>query len=85
MDVVITVCDAAAGESCPIWPGHPLTAHWGVPDPAAVDGDEPTRLAAFGDVFGRLDRRIARFLALPMDLDAAALQDRLRQIGAEGD
>src|SRR3954468_12636883 len=58
MDFIVTVCDSAAGEICPIWPGHPIAAHWGVPDPAAVMGDEPTRRAAYLDAFAMLRRRI---------------------------
>ena len=65
MDLIITVCDNAAGESCPIWPGHPATAHWGVPDPAVVEGDEATQRAAFGKAFGTLRRRIELLVALP--------------------
>ncbi|NRG17430.1 arsenate reductase ArsC [Rhizobiales bacterium] len=63
MDLVVTVCDAAAGEACPIWPGHPLTVHWGIPDPAGADGAEGGE-TAFNLAYDRLERRIAAFLAL---------------------
>ena len=65
MDFIITVCDSAAGESCPLWPGHPATAHWGVSDPAAVMGDEATRRAAFRAALLTLRRRIELLIALP--------------------
>jgi len=83
LDAVITVCDNAAGETCPIWPGHPLTAHWGIADPAAVDGSVTEQQAAFRRAFGELDTRIAGLLSLPVgSLDRAALQERLRAIVA---
>jgi arsenate reductase len=82
MDVIVTVCDQAAGEVCPIWPGGPMAAHWGVADPAAVEGDEETRLQAFRAAFHLLDRRIALLTALDLDaLDRSALQRRLNEIG----
>lgn len=82
MDFIFTVCDAAAGESCPLWPGHPATAHWGVPDPAAVTGSDAEKRRAFADAFAVLGRRIAQFARLPLDeLDAAELQQQARQIG----
>lgn len=82
MDFVITVCDNAAGEACPIWPGRPVTAHWGVPDPAAHEGDEDERMKAFYDAARMLKRRIELFLSLPLDsLDAMSLQAELRGIG----
>lgn len=82
MDFVITVCDNAAGEACPIWPGRPVTAHWGVPDPAAHEGDEDERMKAFHDAARMLKRRIELFLSLPLDsLDAMSLQAELRGIG----
>lgn len=65
MDLIITVCDSAAGESCPLWPGHPATAHWGVPDPAAVTGDAATRRAAFRAAMLTLRRRVELLIALP--------------------
>ncbi len=83
MDFIITVCDDAAGEACPVWPGHPATAHWGVPDPAAETGDEARRLKAFHDAARTLKRRIELFRSLPLDkLDALSLQAELRGIGA---
>ena len=82
IDVVITVCDNAAGEVCPIWPGHPVTAHWGVPDPVAVEGTEQARRQAFEAAWLMLKRRAERLLALPWDeLDRDALQRELRAIG----
>lgn len=82
MDFIITVCDNAAGEACPFWPGHPLTAHWGVPDPASHAGDEAERAKAFHDAARMLKRRIELFLSLPHDkLDALSLQAELRGIG----
>ena len=82
LDFIFTVCDNAAGESCPLWPGHPVTAHWGVPDPAAVQGTDEHRLQAFEDTFRILERRVERFVALPLaGLDPAELSRRLREIG----
>jgi len=82
MDFVFTVCDQAAGELCPIWPGHPVTGHWGVPDPAAADGSEADRMLAFRDAFRMLERRIKLFLALPLaSLDRTALQREVDAIG----
>lgn len=82
MEIIITVCDNAAGESCPIWPGRPATAHWGIPDPAGVGETEPERLAAFALAHEQLSRRIDAFLALPHDaLDAAEVKARLDAIG----
>jgi arsenate reductase len=82
MDFVFTVCDDAAGEACPVWIGRPATAHWGIPDPAAVTESDIERQRAFAEAFGLLRNRIARFLALPMDdLDAIALAERLKAIG----
>jgi arsenate reductase len=83
MDFVITVCDQAAGEVCPIWPGQPITAHWGIADPAAVDGSTAQIAQAFNDALAILDRRIGLFLALPLDkLDAIAIKHRVDEIGA---
>jgi arsenate reductase len=85
MDMVITVCDNAAGEACPVWLGHPALAHWGVPDPAAVEGDEDTRKRAFVAAYATLRRRIELLLALPMEkLDRLAAQASLREIGQVG-
>jgi len=64
MDIILTVCDNAAAEPCPIWPGHPATAHWGLPDPAAVEGGEEMVARAYADAFATLNRRISRLLAL---------------------
>jgi len=83
-DFVITVCDRAK-ESCPIFPGQPMLAHWGMPDPAEVDGDEPTKRAAFQDAFLLISRRIDLLLALPLEkLERLALAARVRSIGASG-
>ena len=84
LDFVFTVCDNAAGEVCPIWPGQPMTAHWGVPDPAAViGGSEAEIAAAFADAYGRLQNRITIFVNLPFaGLDRLSLQKRLDAIGA---
>ena len=81
-DFIFTVCDNAAGEICPIWPGHPMTAHWGIEDPAAVEGEGQRE--AFMTALRYLQRRIDLFLALPLDsIEAMALQSRLNQIGQE--
>jgi arsenate reductase (thioredoxin) len=86
LDFVITVCDNAAGEVCPIWPGQPMTAHWGVPDPAAVTGTDAEIAAAFADAYGRLSNRITIFVNLPFEsLDRLSLQNRLDQIGRRAD
>jgi arsenate reductase len=82
MDFVFTVCDDAASETCPVWPGQPMTAHWGIPDPAAVEGSEIDRRAAFSAAFAALENRIRLFVSLPFDsLDRMALQQRLDAIG----
>lgn len=82
---VFTVCDAAAKEVCPLWPGQPMTAHWGVPDPAAVEGPPDKVEKAFQEAFMILERRISLMLCLPLEsLDKMALQKRLDQIGVEG-
>ena len=79
---VFTVCDKAAGEVCPLWPGQPITAHWGVEDPAAVQGSEDVRRAAFKDALMVFSRRIELFLSLPIEkLDKLALRERLEGIG----
>ncbi|MDP3226705.1 MAG: arsenate reductase ArsC [Acidovorax sp.] len=84
MDFVLTVCDNAAGEVCPVWPGQPMSAHWGVPDPAAAQGTEEEKQRAFSDAFLTLNRRITIFLALPFDkLDKLSLQSELHRIGTE--
>jgi len=82
LDFVFTVCDNAAGEVCPIWPGQPMTAHWGIPDPAAVEGDDATRRKAFADACHTLLHRIRIFASLPLDkLDRLSLQRRLDDLG----
>ena len=84
LDFLITVCDQAAGESCPIWPGQPTTAHWGVPDPAAVQGSDERRHRAFTEAFLVLKRRVELMAALPIDrLDRPSLEARLNQIGRQ--
>jgi arsenate reductase (thioredoxin) len=86
MDFVFTVCDQAAGEVCPIWPGNPVTAHWGVSDPAAAEGTEEERRRAFRDAYRRLEARIKLFVALPVaKLDRLALKRRAEEIGRTGD
>lgn len=83
LDFVFTVCDNAAGEVCPVWPGQPMTAHWGIPDPAAVAGTEAEIGAAFGEAARQLRNRIVPFLALPhASLDRLSLQAKMREIGA---
>jgi len=82
LDFVFTVCDNAANEVCPIWPGQPMTAHWGVPDPAAAGGSEAERRLAFADAYRMLNNRIGIFVSLPMaSLDRMSLQRRLDEIG----
>ena len=82
MDFVFTVCDAAAGEACPVWSGRPVTAHWGIPDPAAADGGEAERVLAFRDAFRLLGQRLRIFVSLPVDsLDRMALARRVEAIG----
>ena len=86
MDFVFTVCDDAAGEACPVWPGQPMTAHWGITDPAAVQGSLMDRERAYVDAFRYMKNRISLFLALPLSkLEPLSLTARLREIGhAEG-
>jgi arsenate reductase len=82
LDFVFTVCDDAAGESCPVWPGQPMTAHWGVPDPARATGTDAEIALAFNDAYRMLHQRIAIFTALPIDkLDRLSLQGKLDEIG----
>ncbi|MGQ0698591.1 MAG: arsenate reductase ArsC [Panacagrimonas sp.] len=84
LDFVFTVCDQAAGEQCPHWPGQPMTAHWGMPDPAAVEGTHEQQLKAFTDTFMVLRRRIELFASLPFDkLDRLALQKRVKDIASQ--
>ncbi len=83
MDFVFTVCDQAAGEQCPYWPGQPLTVHWGMPDPAAATGSDEDKLRAFAETYTALQRRISLFVALPLEkLDADTLKTRLRALAA---
>ena len=83
MDFVFTVCDNAASEVCPIWPGQPMSAHWGIPDPAAAEGSEAERRLAFAEAYRAMLNRISVFVSLPMQsLDRLGLQKRLREIGA---
>lgn len=86
LDFVFTVCDNAAGEVCPIWPGQPMTAHWGIPDPAAVIGTEAEIGAAFGDATRLLNNRITLFVSLPLtSIDRLSLQRKLKAIGDSED
>jgi len=86
LDFVFTVCDNAAKEVCPVWPGQPMTAHWGIPDPAAVEGREADIERAYRDAFFMLDRRISLFLALPIEkLSKLALQKEVDDIGHTSD
>ena len=81
MDFIITVCDNAAGETCPLWPGQPISAHWGFPDPAAVQGSEAEQRAAFEQVFQRITQRVRLLLDLPLaSLDALAIRRELQNI-----
>ena len=83
LDLIITVCDNAAGEVCPVWPGHPMTAHWGIEDPAAVEG--LAQREAFLRALGYLRNRISMLLALPGEADRASLQENVRAIGDSED
>ena len=84
MDFILTVCDKAAGEVCPAWPGQPISAHWGVEDPVAVQGDEERKRKAFSDAFLTLQRRVALLINLPMEkLDKLSLQNELNHIGTQ--
>ena len=83
MDFVFTVCDNAAKETCPVWPGQPMSAHWGVPDPARVEGNESEHQVAFNEAFRMLNNRISIFMNLPMSsLDKLSLQEKLNDIGS---
>ena len=82
LDFVFTVCDNAAGEVCPVWPGQPVTAHWGLPDPAAVEGSDDDKAKAFRDTYVALERRISLFTSLPIaGLDQLTLSRRVAEIG----
>ena len=84
LDFVFTVCDNAAGEVCPMWPGQPITAHWGVEDPVAVEGSDEDKRKAFFHAYNRLQNRIQLFLSLPLTkLDRVALTQRLKEIGTQ--
>lgn len=84
MDFVFTVCDQAAGEICPVWPGQPISAHWGMPDPAAVTGSEQERLKAFREVAVMMKRRLDIMMSLPLtSLDRLAIQKHVREIGQQ--
>jgi len=86
MDFVFTVCDQAAGEVCPVWPGQPMTAHWGIPDPAAVQGSDAEKMQAFREALRMLANRIGVFAELPFDkLDRLKLKARLDDIGRTSD
>jgi len=85
MDFVFTVCDSAAAETCPVWPGQPMTAHWGIPDPAAVEGTDTEKALAFADAYRQLNARIGVFVNLPVtSLDRLSLQKKLDDIGRTG-
>ncbi|MGB6466574.1 MAG: arsenate reductase ArsC [Xanthobacteraceae bacterium] len=82
LDFVFTVCDNAAGETCPVWPGQPMTAHWGIPDPAEATGTEAEVALAFKDAYRMLERRLGIFVPLPLrSLDQLSLQSKLHEIG----
>ncbi len=84
MDFVVTVCDNAAGEVCPLWPGHPVTAHWGFPDPAAVEGTDEEKRAAFAQTLRQIRNRVQFFLSLPLEtLDRMAIESRMRELGKQ--
>ena len=86
MDFVFTVCDQAAAEACPVWPGQPMSAHWGVPDPAAATGNEAEKRLAFSDTFRMLNNRISILTSLPLSsLDSLSLQKQLDEIGRRQD
>ena len=85
MDFIFTVCDQAAGEVCPVWPGNPVTAHWGVPDPAAIDGTEAEQRRAFREAYVVLENRIKLFVALPIEkLDRMAMKRNVDDLGRRG-
>lgn len=85
MDFVFTVCDSAGAETCPVWPGQPMTAHWGIPDPAAAEGSEAEKRAAFAEAYKQLTNRISVFVNLPIgSIDRLSLQQRMDAIGKDG-
>ncbi len=84
MDFVVTVCDKAAGEMCPLWPGQPVTAHWGFPDPAAVVGTDEMKRAAFAQTLRQMRTRVQLFMSLPLEtLDRMAIENQMRAIGKQ--
>ena len=84
MDFIVTVCDKAAGEMCPLWPGQPVTAHWGFPDPAAVEGTDEVKREAFKQTLRQIRNRVQLFLSLPLEtLDRMAIESRMKAIGRE--
>ena len=84
MDFIVTVCDKAAGEMCPLWPGQPVAAHWGFPDPAAVEGSDEEKRAAFAQTLRQIRNRVQLFLSLPLEtLDRMAIESRMRAIGKQ--
>ena len=84
LNFVITVCDKAAGEMCPLWPGQPITAHWGFPDPAAVEGTDDEKCAAFAQTLRQMRTRVQLFLSLPLEtLDNLAIENKMRSIGEQ--
>lgn len=84
MDFIVTVCDNAAGEVCPLWPGQPVTAHWGFQDPASVEGTDEEKRAAFAGTMRQIRRRVELFLSLPLEtLDRLAIENKMRGIGQE--
>jgi arsenate reductase len=84
MDFIVTVCDKAAGEMCPLWPGQPVAAHWGFPDPAAVEGSDEEKRAAFASTLRQIRNRVQLFLSLPLEtLDRMAIENRMKAIGRE--
>ncbi|MBP7340152.1 arsenate reductase ArsC [Niveispirillum sp.] len=85
MDFIFTVCDNAAGEVCPVWPGHPMTAHWGFPDPSSATGSDAEKAAFTADVFRQIQRRLQLFMSLPLaSLDKLALKRKLAEMGQQG-
>jgi arsenate reductase len=84
MEFIVTVCDSAAGEVCPVWPGKPITAHWGFADPAAVEGSDEVKRAAFAQTFNQIRTRVRLFLSLPLEtLDRLSIESTMRAIGRE--
>ena len=85
MDFIFTVCDSAAGEVCPVWPGHPMTAHWGFPDPSSATGTDAEKAAFTANVFAQIQRRLQLFMSLPLaSLDKLALKRKLAEMAQQG-